>query len=295
MATEPTLQLTVLCEDARRDPRLVAEHGLSMLLETPRHRVLLDTGAGSAFLRNAGTMGVDLERLDGVVLSHGHYDHTGGLGALLEGTGAQRVVAHPLVFRRRSAPGKRRERRSIGPPLAESRYEALGAEFELTAEPFSWGDDVLTTGQVPEAFPDRRPGRLQVEIDGQVVPDDFADDISVVVRLAEGIVIVTGCAHAGLRNIVRRAVEVSGTGSIHAIVGGTHLIAYEAAEVRSFAAALNAAGVKALAPCHCTGARAIEELNKTFDGRVASLATGDVAQFSPQGEMTVAEWKPHAG
>ncbi len=295
MATDPALTLTVLCEDTTRDPRLAAEHGLSMLLETPRHRVLLDTGAGSAFLRNAGTMGVDLDGLDGVVLSHGHYDHTGGLGALLQGKGRQKVVAHPLVFRRRSASGKRGEQRSIGPPLAQSRYEALGAEFELTAEPFSWGDDLLTTGQVPEAFPDRRPGRLQVEIDGQVVPDDFADDISVIVRLAEGIVIVTGCAHAGLRNIVQRAVEVTGTGSIHAIVGGTHLIAYEPAEVRSFATALTAAGVKALAPCHCTGAKAIQELNNTFDGPVASLATGDVVRFSPQGEMTVAEWKPHAG
>lgn len=287
LSDDGLIRVTVLCEDEGSDPELLAGHGFSALVEVGGRRVLLDVGPGREACGNARTLGVSLGTLDGVVLSHGHYDHVGGLTQLLTTAGPQEVVAHPHIFRRRFAERSSGELRDVGFSASQADHERLGARFTLTEHAHAWGSGLTTTGTVPEGHDERRPGTLRVQSNGQVTPDDFADDLSLVACLGEGIVVVTGCAHAGLRNIVDRAREVTGRSRVDAVVGGTHLCACDEASVRDTARWLSESGVKALVPCHCTGANAVRWLAEYFDGPVAPIHTGDVVRLSRSGGLGV--------
>jgi len=287
LSDDGSLRVTVLCEDESNRPELLAGHGFSALVEVGGRRILLDVGPGRQVCGNAAALGVSLGALDGVLLSHGHYDHVGGLMRLLTAAGPQEIVAHPQVFRCRFAERLSGELRDVGFSASQADYERLGAQFALTDQPYRWGPDLTTTGTVPEAHDERRAGSLRVQSNGQVTPDDFADDLSLVACLGEGIVVVTGCAHAGLRNIVDRARAVTGRSRVDAVIGGTHLCACDEASVRDTARWLSESGVKALVPCHCTGANATRWLAGYFDGPVAPIHTGDAVRLSRSGSLGV--------
>ncbi|MBN1814967.1 MAG: MBL fold metallo-hydrolase, partial [Anaerolineae bacterium] len=203
--------------------RLWGEHGLAFLVEIGDGRVLFDTGqSGTVLLHNLAVLGVDPATIDALVISHAHYDHTGGLPALLERTrSGLPFYAHPNLFRERFA--RHRERPEfIGLPL---KREALRAQtaLRLSAEPQQILPSVWTTGEIalrPEPVGDS-PHHLVRK--GEVwVPDLYQDDMALVVEGAAGLVLLCGCCHAGLLNTlshVQRAFERP----IVAIAGGTHL------------------------------------------------------------------------
>jgi 7,8-dihydropterin-6-yl-methyl-4-(beta-D-ribofuranosyl)aminobenzene 5'-phosphate synthase len=203
--------------------RLWGEHGLAFLVEIGDGRVLFDTGqSGAVLLHNLAVLGVDPATIDALAISHAHYDHTGGLPALLERTHpGLPLYAHPDLFRERFA--RRRERiEFIGLPLAREALEAQTA-LRLSAEPQQIMPGVWTTGEIasrPEPVGDS-PHHLVRE--GEVwVPDPYQDDMALVVEGAAGLVLLCGCCHAGLLNTlshVQRAFERP----IVAIAGGTHL------------------------------------------------------------------------
>ena len=284
------LRVSVLCEDTLSRRGLVGEHGLSLLVETRDARVLLDAGPNAATVRNAEQMGVSLVPLDAIVVSHGHYDHTGGLEAVLAEVGRARVIAHPLAFRSRYALRGTGAPRYIGPPHTADEYERLGAEFVWSAEPLQLGAGLWTTGEVPQGDNGRLgSAKLRVERDAELVPDDFCDDVSVVAHLDDGIVVLTGCGHAGCCNIVAHAQRITGMHTVHALIGGTHLVAADEPAVRRTADRLRRMGVQAMAPCHCTGQRAFRVLQEAFAGDIIKVATGDVVEFTEDAA------RPHGG
>jgi 7,8-dihydropterin-6-yl-methyl-4-(beta-D-ribofuranosyl)aminobenzene 5'-phosphate synthase len=271
-----SLKVSILRDDECRTPGLLAGHGLSMLVETPETTFLLDTGDTPDTWENARSMGVDLTRVQCVVLSHGHYDHTDGLEELLRMVGGLPVIAHPGLFAPRYYVGRDGSKRYIGPQKTREQYEALGAEFELSREPVAIGRGLVTSGEVPRrARPTPSESGLMIEREGQLLPDDFEDDLSVIVQLPRGTVILTGCAHAGLRNIARQCVRASGCENIRAIVGGTHLIASDEPEVREVARQLHLIALDQIVPLHCTGPEGKRLLERYFDGRTLRAATGD--------------------
>jgi len=270
------LQITILHDDECHTPGLRGGHGIAMLVQTPETTFLLDTAEGPEVWRNAEIMGADLSEVQCVVLSHGHYDHTGGLEQLLKITGRLPVIAHPGIFAPRYATKADGSRRYVGPQKTQEEYEALGAQFELSREPAAIGPGLCTSGEVPRrARPTPTQSQLVIERDGELVPDDFEDDLSVIVQLPQGTVILTGCAHAGLRNIARQCVRASGCEKIRAIVGGTHLYASDEAEVREVARQLHLIALDQIVPLHCTGPEAKELLAKYFDGKTLLAGTGD--------------------
>lgn len=287
---ECALRIYILCEDSLSRRGLVGEHGLSMLVESPDARVMLDAGPSAATVQNADSMGIALAPLDAVVVSHGHYDHTGGLEAVLTRLGGARVVAHPLAFRPRYALRRTGARRYIGPPHTADEYERLGAELVFSAEPVQLGERLWTTGEVAQnANGSTASGKLYIEEAGALLVDDFCDDVSLVARLDDGLVVLTGCGHAGVCNIVSSAQRLAGSDHVHGLVGGTHLVGADEPTIRRTAEHLYRMGVEAIAPCHCTGRRASATLNEAFEGRVVKVATGDILEFTGRGQLRLVQ------
>ena len=260
------LAITVLA-DNRAAYGLEAEHGLSFWLETPGHKLLFDTGRGEAMLRNAETLGIDIGAADSVVLSHGHYDHTGNVGPALERAQHARLFFHPDAllprFSIHEAP------KPIGmPESSRAAVCALPRErlCEVTA-PLSLAACMGLTGPVPRAAAhEDTGGPFFLDAEGQV-PDRLLDDLSFWVRTGAGLVVCLGCCHAGLINTLRHVREVSGEPKILAVVGGLHLLHADEARLAQTARELEAASISFLYPCHCTGDGAVAYLSQSLRDR----------------------------
>lgn len=278
------LEVTVLRDNTAVRADLRAGHGFALLVRVPGGSFLLDTGDSDETWANADALGVDLAEVHVLVLSHGHYDHTGGLPGLIERHGGLRVIAHPLAFEPRwSTSGGIHP---IGPPLTRAELEGAGARVECSTEPVEVLPGVHTTGEVPHVA-GRGPSapHLLAEHKGMCVPDDFADDLSVVVDMGEAAVALTGCAHAGLLNIIARAAEPAGRAPV-AIIGGTHLAAESEDAIAAVADDLYRRGVRTLVPMHCTGERGATLLAQHFPGKVLRAGTGSIIAVENDGSLT---------
>jgi 7,8-dihydropterin-6-yl-methyl-4-(beta-D-ribofuranosyl)aminobenzene 5'-phosphate synthase len=248
------LRITTLSENTAGFPGVLAEWGLSILVETNDLKVLLDTGASIYVPHNAPIFGLDLSAIDKIVLSHGHYDHTGGLKEVLKQVGKQvEVIAHPDIWAQKYARGQGFER-YIGVPFPIEDLENLGASFTMIREPVWITDNIVTTGEIPmtEEFEvlDRN---LYVKENGNWRNDDLLDDRALIIKTDEGLVIILGCAHRGAINTVRHAQEITGVKSIHTVIGGTHLMNAGEVRVLRTGIALQELGVQRVGVSHCTG------------------------------------------
>lgn len=276
------VKLTILCENCveKASPYgLLGEYGFSCLVETTSGTYLFDTGGGLTIINNAERLGIDLRKLDGIILSHGHFDHTGGLKLVLEKTGPVAVYAHPDLFSRRfSSHGG--PLRKIGIAWNQEELEHLGADFHLSKEPINIAENILLSGRIPRTNPhETGDPRLTIETDqGQHACDPLEDDLSLFLRTDKGLVLLLGCAHAGLINIIDHAIRMSGENRIHAIVGGTHLMFSEAAQLQAAMDRITTADVAHIGASHCTGRHAMHALATRFKERFFSATVGATLQ-----------------
>ncbi len=273
-----SLRLTVLCENSVGGPfGLVGEHGWAAYLETPGERWLFDTGQGLGLLPNAKVLGKDLAGLRGIVLSHCHYDHTSGLPAALGEAGRTPVYAHPDLFSPRSWV-KDNTTREIGLRLSREQLEKLGAEFSLSTEWREISPGIHLTGEVPRvtAFELPEPTMKRRDEDGTWSQDPLLDDQSLVVDTTEGLVVVLGCAHAGLINTLLHVRSHLLGRPFHTVLGGTHLGFAEPAQLEATLAHLEEFGVRRLGAAHCTGLAGAARLYARL---------GDRAFFAPVGTV----------
>ena len=264
---------------ARRSSPFWGEHGLAFLIENEGANVLLDTGqSGTVLLHNLALLEVDPRHIDAVVLSHAHYDHTGGLAALLEQAPGLPLFAHPDIFRERFS-RRKTGIESIG--LALGREElAQRAELHLNAEPTEVAPGIWTTGEIalrPE--PEGRSARHLVREGEGWAPDPYRDDQALVLKTGKGLVVLCGCCHAGLLNTLAHVRRIFGQ-EIIAVAGGTHLVSADEAQLRHVVAALREEyGSPLLHLNHCTGERAYMILAQAFGERVAHCPAGTVLRF----------------
>jgi 7,8-dihydropterin-6-yl-methyl-4-(beta-D-ribofuranosyl)aminobenzene 5'-phosphate synthase len=262
-------QITTLSENtAFARPRgLLAEWGLSVLLEVDDQSILLDTGASISAARNGTLLGVDWSRIDALVLSHGHYDHTGGLRQVLTRIKKRvKVLAHPDVFDAKYIQIFTDESPvNIGIPFEKAELENLGAVFQLTSEPVWLSKNVVTSGEIPMTTDyETIDAGLYARQDGELVPDPLADDQALFIKTDQGLVVVLGCAHRGTINTVRHAQNVTGVKSIHTVMGGTHLIRASEVQLEQTIVELKSLGVQRLGVSHCTGMPAAVRLAQEF-------------------------------
>ncbi|MBM3133099.1 MAG: MBL fold metallo-hydrolase [Chloroflexi bacterium] len=196
---------------------------------------------------------MDLSRVDRLVLSHGHYDHTGGLKEVLRMTGPIDIIAHPDIWSPRYAVHGATER-YIGIPFAREELENLGARFRLSREPAWITESIVTSGEIPmETEYEQLDPHLCVKSDGSFVIDPLADDLAVGVKTELGLVILLGCGHRGMINTIRHLQRVMGEERVHAVLGGTHLVAASPEWLAQASADLRGIGVQRLGVSHCTG------------------------------------------
>lgn len=243
---------------------VLAEWGLSILVEAGSLKVLMDTGLSISVPHNAPRLGVDLATVDKIVLSHGHADHTGGLREVLTKTGKVEVIAHPDMW---AAKYMRFGEVDvyIGIPFSREELEALGASFTLSREPVWITDDIVTTGEIPMITQyEQIDPNLYVKVDEEFVPDPLLDDRALIIKTDVGLVVILGCGHRGIINTLHHARELTGVELVHTVIGGTHLVSASEERVRLTAAALREFGIRRLGVSHCTGMPAAMMLAQEF-------------------------------
>lgn len=261
-------RITVLCENTVPTPGLLGEHGFAAYVEAPGGNFLFDTGQGFGLVQNSLRLQKDLRAVSKLVLSHGHFDHTGGLLAFLGLHGPCEVVAHPDVLgeRFRWMPvGPEEKPVSIGIPWHDAYLTTRGARFTWHTEFTEIMEDVFVSGEVPRTttFEAGDP-KFVVRKNGGWSPDPFLDDYSLVLKTPKGLVVILGCAHAGLINILNHAIAKTGVENIYAILGGTHLGFSPDAQLEETIPRLKQYRVEILATSHCTGQRPIARLAAEF-------------------------------
>lgn len=281
MMTISSVRITVLVDNHSDSERLHTEHGFACLVETDRHRVLFDTGARAALLHNASTLGIDLVGLDAIALSHGHYDHTGGLGPLGALLPKTRVVAHPELFVPHFSLSTG-HMRSIGvPPAAERVLKNWG--IEEAPGPIEVADGIWVTGEIPRSrvISDPNP-KLFADLEG-TLPDPLRDDMALVVAHERGLILLFGCAHAGVVNTMRYVEELFPKQPYLAILGGMHLGSVADSELDHALANLCDSSALLLGPGHCTGDGATAALLARAPQRTQPLRVGFQVSFTPTG------------
>lgn len=269
------LRITVLADDCAYTPDLLAEHGLSLLIEADGCRILFDTGQGRVLRANVQALGISLGRLDAIVLSHGHYDHTGGLALSLEEGSAAPIFVHPAALAFKYARRNQPPHRYIGLPdtarraLDRARDRIVWTESATEAAP-----GIGCTGEIPRAHPfGELPNRFFLDPDC-THSDPIADDQALFVNTQQGLVVVVGCAHAGVVNTLDYVARLSGQDSIFAVIGGFHLGRVPREVWEAVGNALGRRNVQVIAPCHCTGPGAQAYLRGRFHSRVLDVGAG---------------------
>lgn len=268
VADEPAragdLRVTVL-STMLADAKWVGEWGFAALVESNGRRLLFDTGARpNTVLDNARELGVDLTKVTDLVLSHHHGDHTGGLltlrRALMKANpdALSRAYVGPGIFLSRPDATGRETNETVA---MKAPYEATGGRFVEVAAPTQVFPGGWLTGPVPRTHPERNwSGSKRVKTPAGLAEDTLPEDISLVVDTDRGLVVVTGCGHAGVVNIVEYARSSVRKAPVFALVGGVHLFPADDAALDWTAGRLREAGVSQLLGAHCTGVEAVYAL-----------------------------------
>jgi 7,8-dihydropterin-6-yl-methyl-4-(beta-D-ribofuranosyl)aminobenzene 5'-phosphate synthase len=258
------MKLTVLNDNAPGDI-CKSEHGLSYFIEADK-KILLDTGASDLFLKNAALLNIDLEDIDTVVLSHGHWDHGNGLIHLKN----KSLITHPDSFQKKY---RKKDRSYIGLPLSETEA-ANNFKLITTKKPYQISEQIVFLGEIPR-LNNFEAKTTSFELDNGT--EDFVlDDSAIAVKTTKGLVVVSGCAHSGICNIIDYAQKVTGIKTVYGVIGGFHLKKNDT-QTQKTIDYFKKQDIQAIYPSHCTALPALAAFYQTFD--TEQVLSGQIIYF----------------
>lgn len=271
------IEVTVLCENCVFNRvGAIAEHGWSVFIETDQGNYLFDTGQGLALINNSRIFKKDLTTIQGVILSHHHFDHTGGLLDVLALTSFRPVYAHPDLFKESFSIGKKYPRYT-GIPFPKVALETKGAEFIFNRDFTEIFPGAYLTGEVPR-ITDFEVGdkNLVIKTAEGYVQDPLLDDQSLVFETPKGLFIILGCAHSGIINTLSYIVEKTGQRKIDTVIGGTHLGSLSNNQREKSIKALQEFDIGRIGVSHCTGMNPSMELASIYKERFFFCNVGTI-------------------
>lgn len=281
------LKMTVLVDDSKNPskPELQDKHGLSFYIEAEvkdeRITILMDTGpSAETILHNADRMEIDLSKIDLIFLSHGHYDHVNGLiGVLKRKSEPTIVLAHPQAFDSKFV--YRPHLKYAGSFYQLSEIRAFEGVLLFAKNHVTLTDGIMSSGEIQRSTTyEEVEGFWKVD-DDLFVQDIMLDDQSLIVHMrGRGLVVIAGCAHAGIINTIKQARRITGINRVYAVIGGFHLKDASDKRIEATIEELSKIKPSIIRPCHCTGSRAVKELIDTFNDRCKLLRVGTILELN---------------
>jgi len=275
------LKITALVDNTSGAYDLLGEWGLSLWIEADNHRVLFDTGKGRTLTSNARLLGIDLKDAGALVVSHGHFDHTGGIAEALASGFRGKVYAHPWVLMRRYERREKPPHREVGMPARS--LEALRSrneDFIGSSGPAEIAPGLIVTGAIPRQTDFEDTGGLFFLDEACTQPDPLVDDQALLIRTQQGLVVIVGCCHAGVVNTLDYAAALTGDCRIRAVVGGLHLRHASKQRLKGTVDYMKRIGVRTISACHCTGFDAVVYLQNHLDAEMLTLGAGLSLRFT---------------
>ncbi len=273
------LEILTLVENTVNSPELMAEHGLSYLIKIDNEKFLFDTGQGYVLLNNAQKLEVKFNELNAVILSHGHYDHVGGLEDVLKKVDRMDVYTHPDAFVPKYSI-RNDEERSTGMPKSKDEYQELGAVFHFNRDKRKLNKYLMLTGEIPRNNDFETVSKsFYIKKNGELLNDDIIDDQALIIKTQKGLVVVLGCAHSGVVNTLEYVSEITGEKNIYAVLGGTHLKGAGDKRIDETISIFKKFNVKHIAVSHCTGFKAAAKLYSVFGENFKQNNVGNYFKF----------------
>ena len=271
-----TLTITQLVENTAVGPGLLGEHGNSFFIEADGYNVLFDTGQGLTLRHNVGQLDVPIKSIESIVLSHGHYDHMGGLAEALDMTGPVDLYLHP------DALGSKfnRDGRNIGAPVTDvTRLHSLTRQIIYTTKPTEITTGIHITGEIPRVHKIEETGGPFYTDQALCQHDSLLDDQALYIETFQGVVVLLGCGHSGVINTLEYVQMLSGGKPIRAVIGGMHLLNASPERLAFTGDALQQFSIHYLAANHCTGVNAICDFTQSLPDCVHASNVGSRHHF----------------